>query len=90
MKTHYVRPPRKAGLTNKLNHPLEGIVVQAVPADRLVCADEVFETTCSLCRQHQEFLPSPKVCGELLADLAVRGLLVEVHGSRLDRLIAGL
>lgn len=87
MLTHYVRrlkPPNKP-----LGGPLQSLLLQIVPADKLVVQDEVlrsFHDYCTVKSSEVRGLPRNKqdVCGALNT-LVEQGFVREVNGTRLSR-----
>ena len=90
MQTHFTRRRRRATLTNKLTSAVESVVVQAVPEDRLVTADDLFAVVSDRCRAEGVTPPPRTGLPGLLSNLAEREFLTEVYGPRLGKFIDGL
>jgi hypothetical protein len=86
MKTHYVRRARPARDAH-LDTPQEAHVLGAIPGDQLVTEDRVVELTAAFCRKNTEAILTPKAVGNLLRTLVSKGFVVEIHGSRLERIL---
>jgi hypothetical protein len=62
-------------------------VLGAIPVDQLVTEDRVVELTAAFCRKDSEAILTPKAVSNLLKTLVSKGFVVEVHGSRLERVL---
>lgn len=88
LKTHYVR--LRAPFHRRLASPLEGLVYQAVPDDRLVTFEDVWGAVRGACPKNGTARPvSRKALEGVLAGLAERGFVCELHGVKLNRLVQG-
>jgi hypothetical protein len=87
MQTHYARRRKKLGVSTRLNSALESVVVQAVPPDRLVTIDQLRPAVTARCHAEGEPPPGHAALPKLLEDLARRGFLAELHGTRVQRFV---
>lgn len=87
MKTHYAKRSKKYGVQNKLGGPVEGFVLASLPEDELVTEKELYEMVVKRCGKEGEKNPDRTSFASLLEDMAARGFLAAVHGSRLERLV---
>jgi hypothetical protein len=87
MQTHFSRRKKKSGYGNRLSSPLESVVIHVMPDDRLVTLDEAYKLVQLRCKAERMSYPTKKNLLNILTDLCVRGFLVEVHGTRITRVL---
>lgn len=91
MKTHYARRAKKYGTQNRLNNHLESAVLLAIPEDELVTVnEELYQDVVRQCRADDEPAPSRQGLAAVMEDLARREFLVELHGTRIERLVESI
>ncbi len=85
METHYVRV--KLPVSKKLETTIEALIYQAVPGDRLITLEDVYERTRAAAQKADERVPSRKSFKLLLESMVNRGLIKELYGLRLQRML---
>lgn len=86
MLTHFVRRAPK-GSARPLSSPVESLVLQAVPSDRLLTANGVYEAVAALALKEGERPPPRQGLENLLEGLAKGGHVYEVHPQRIKKML---
>lgn len=86
LQTHFIR--QKAGYHTKFYSPVESLIYQALPQDRLVTLEDIYTLLQNLCKSNAVGRPGRKNLDMILGDLATRGFVKRVEGKKLERLLA--
>jgi len=81
MLTHYIR--HKGNIADRFETPVESLVYQAIPVDRLVVEAEVQNTVPGIAKKEGDAVPNQKSVRLALQALVERRFVRELIGARL-------